>query len=237
MKIISNTTFSLSKLFLSIFLCSSSFNVFPYSHGASSSHSAAPIQETIILILFLLLLAIWCAISYWYEGFRLKQKANKISEVLKKIALNAPEWSESNLLSIATNKFTILQEARAKNNLDCIKKNLHPLLFSLWEMEIENQMGLNEYTLITGVSISKIAIVDLRHFQDNELDEFTVVVDAKATIQTILCRAIMKSQKTSFREYWSFGRLNDEWVLKRVLQNSSGKHFYNAPIVYVTGKS
>ena len=65
----------------------------------------------------------------------------------------------------------------------------------------------------------------MRNFADRARDEFTVRIDAHA--QKIIRRGdrVMSEQPyvTPFEEYWTFGRLDEQWKLKEVLPPARAK--------------
>ena len=202
-----------------------SFDVFARAGGGGGGgHGGGGIVGALLLPFFFIYTA--------YVGFRINYKQRKVSAALAKMALTEPQWSESNLLSIASNKFMLLQAAWGRQDLDFIKKNLHPILFPSWETDLKSQIARNERNLMTGLSISKLRIVEVKNVQDDELDEFTVAIDASANDQIIKDGAIIKTNDSSFREFWTFEWEQGEWVLKEVVQANGWKRFVNAPIIY-----
>jgi hypothetical protein len=68
-------------------------------------------------------------------------------------------------------------------------------------------------------------LILVRNFADRARDEFTVRISAHA--QRILRKGdrITSEQEyvTPFEEYWTFGRLDEQWKLKEVLPPALGK--------------
>ena len=73
--------------------------------------------------------------------------------------------------------------------------------------------------------VRKVELILVRNFADRTLDEFTVRIDAHA--QRIIRKGeqIMSEQAyvTPFEEYWTFGRLDEQWKLKEVLPPARAK--------------
>ncbi len=75
------------------------------------------------------------------------------------------------------------------------------------------------------ICVRKTDLLLVRNFADNAKDEYTVRISAHAQ-RIIIKGGEVESQQeyvTPFEEYWTFGRLGNQWKLKEVLPPSSGK--------------
>jgi len=167
-----------------------------------------------------------------YVGYRINRKKKLVSEALAKMAAIEPQWAEERLLAIVRERFMILQAAWGDQDLDTIQKYLHPLLFPLWKRDICGQQARHERNVMSGLSIDALRIVDVKNFQDDERDEFTVAIDARADDQTLVNDQITKHDNSKFREFWTFEWEKGEWLLREVVQSSGWKRFVNAAILY-----
>jgi predicted lipid-binding transport protein (Tim44 family) len=167
-----------------------------------------------------------------YIGFRINRKKKVISEALAKMAAIEPQWAEERLLALARERFMILQAAWGNQDLDTIEKYLHPALFRLWQRDIRSQQARHERNVMCGISIDALRIVDVKNFQDDEKDEFTLAIDARADDQTLVNDQITKHENSKFREFWTFEWEKGEWLLREVTQSSGWKRFVNAAILY-----
>ena len=70
----------------------------------------------------------------------------------------------------------------------------------------------------------KVDLVLVRNYSDKAQDEFTARISAHA--QQIVCRngqvASEQPYITRFEQYWTFGRLDDQWKLKEVEPPAKG---------------
>ena len=71
----------------------------------------------------------------------------------------------------------------------------------------------------------KAELILVRNFSDRTKDEFTVRISAHA--QKIVRKGdrVLSEQPyvTPFEEYWTFGRLDEQWKLKEVLPPARGR--------------
>lgn len=222
----SNGTHVIDTALLALPILMVSFDAFARAGGGSSGHCG---WLCIVLYPFILLYS-------GYVGIRINQKQRQVSSALAKMAVVEPQWSEENLVDTAREKFTLLQAAWGEQNLEIIKNNLHPALFPSWETDIKSQISRNEKNIMSGLSISKLRIVDVKNFKDDERDEFTVAIDATANDQTIKDGNIIKSDNSKFREFWTFEWEEGKWALREVVQADGWKRFVNASIIYEKSK-
>jgi predicted lipid-binding transport protein (Tim44 family) len=147
------------------------------------------------------------------------------------MAEREPQWAEENLLAIARDKFILLQTAWGNQDLQLLKKELHPVLYPNWESQIKDQMARGEKNVMNGLSIESMKIVDVKNFTDDEKDEFTVCFDARANDQTISHGVVTKTDNSSFREFWTFEWEKGQWALREVTQRSGWRRFVSAAII------
>jgi predicted lipid-binding transport protein (Tim44 family) len=73
--------------------------------------------------------------------------------------------------------------------------------------------------------VRKAELILVRNFADNSKDEYTVRISAHAQRIFYEGNKLRDQQEyvTPFEEYWTFGRLQNQWKLKEVLPPASGK--------------
>jgi predicted lipid-binding transport protein (Tim44 family) len=73
--------------------------------------------------------------------------------------------------------------------------------------------------------VRKAELILVRNFADNSKDEFAVRISAHAQRISQRGGQIMSQQEyvTPFEEYWTFGRLDNQWKVKEVLPPGRGK--------------
>ena len=167
-----------------------------------------------------------------YISLRLSLKQSQVRRALAKMAEREPLWQEEGLIKGASSEFMVLQTAWGNQDLELIKQHLHPALYSNWESQINAQKVRGERNMMVGLSINKVRIVNVQNYKDNEKDEFTVAIDAKANDQTIVDGKITKEDNAKFREFWTFEWEQGHWKLREVVQANGWKRFVNAHIVY-----
>lgn len=166
-----------------------------------------------------------------YVSMRITLKYSSVRRALAKMKIKEPQWSENNLLSVARERFILLQTAWGTQDLDVMRTYLHPSLYPNWEMQVKDQQSRNERNVMSGLSINKIRIVDVQNYKDDERDEFTVAIDARANDQTFTNEKVTKSENSKFREFWTFEWENGSWALREVTQAEGWKRFVNAHII------
>jgi hypothetical protein len=167
-----------------------------------------------------------------YVNSRLKKRQQEVETVLKTMALREPQWAKQRLLAVAREKFLLLQAAWGSQDLDLIRQHLHPTLYPTWETQINSHKENGIRNIMAGLSINEMRIVDAKNFADNEMDEFTVCFDAKADDQMVKNGEVTKSDKDSFREFWTFEWEKDNWVLLDITECGGWKKFVSGHIVY-----
>ncbi len=73
--------------------------------------------------------------------------------------------------------------------------------------------------------VRKAELILVRNFADNSKDEYTVRISAHAQRIFYEGDKVRDQQDyvTPFEEYWTFGRLENQWKLKEVLPPAAGK--------------
>ena len=87
-----------------------------------------------------------------------------------------------------------------------------------WQMEEMNVEYRN-------LCVRKVELILVRNFTNPAKDEFTVRISAHAQKIVRKGRQILSGQQyvTPFEEYWTFGRLDEAWKLKEVVQPARGE--------------
>ena len=161
----------------------------------------------------------------WLEK-ETEEKATRIERMLNFLVQTDKLWDRSQMLERARQVFMRVYLAResgdpnqvpASDLFPGVAENLRNQI-KLWESE-----GMRiEYR---NICVRKAELILVRNFADNTKDEYTVRLSAHA--QTIMRKGgqIQRQQEyvTPFEEYWTFGRLDNQWKLKEVLPPSVGK--------------
>lgn len=179
-----------------------------------------------------IILAPFVLIYAWYVNTKLNAKNARVERALAEISKTDPKWAEDKLLGKGKQRFFELQQAWSTQDLQTMKKLLHPLLYPSWEAQIKMQINNHQKNIMSGVAINRIRIVDARNYRDDERDCFTACIDAWADDQTIQNGTLMASKKGSFREFWTFEWHEKDWVLLDVSQSNAWRKFVLMDIVY-----
>ncbi|MGZ3744993.1 MAG: TIM44-like domain-containing protein [Pseudobdellovibrionaceae bacterium] len=170
------------------------------------------------------------AYSIWVN-WKINRRLNQTSMKLEEMAKREPQWSKENLMKISQTLFVETQTAWGAQDLSALKSILHPMLYPSWEQQIQFQKFKNERNVLVGLSINNIRIVGVQNYADDNKDNFTVCIDAKADDQTIREGKVVESDKSSFREFWTFEWHEGQWKLFEVTQASGWKRFLSAEII------
>jgi hypothetical protein len=192
----------------------------------------------LILMPFLILYA-------WYVNRRIDKKKKATEELLNTLSQTDPSWKEENLEDCAQESFCEIQEAWCKQDLAKLESLLRPELFSEWKEQIELMQWNGERNVMDGLSIDELRIVDAQKYRDKEKDIFTACIDARATDYTVdkdgevvdsntsslRKQANKEKSEESFREFWTFERHGEKWLLLRVDQSKDWKKSVNAKLI------
>lgn len=166
-----------------------------------------------------------------YVTRRINKKVNQVKSALQDIARREPQWSEAALLKFANDNFRSIQTAWGNQDLEFLKNELHPILFADWKLQVQELIARNEKNILVGLSIEKLSIVDVQNYSQDESDEFTVCIDARADDQTIRNGEIIKSNNSDFREFWTYEWEKGRWMLREVTQANGWRRFVSASII------
>lgn len=162
-----------------------------------------------------------------YVNHKIHKKEKEVDVLLSKLEQTDPMWNEKELIKMASDKFLLLQKAWSEQNMEITRKNLSASLFQNWEDQINGQIERNEKNIVSGTVIKQIGIVDVETGANNN---FTVCIDAQAYDQTYANGKVVASlsKNGAYREFWTFERANNDWLLKEVTQADGWKRFVNA---------
>ena len=103
--------------------------------------------------------------------------------------------------------------------------DLFPGPASALQDQIREQKASGVAVEYRNLCVRKAELLLVRNFSDRNKDEFTVRISAHA--QKIVRKGdrVLSEQPyvTPFEEYWTFGRLDEQWKLKEVLPPARGK--------------
>jgi hypothetical protein len=193
---------------------------------------------TLILLPFFLVYA-------WYKNKRIKDKNVQAEALLAKLALKDPIWQESRVLAAASKNFLDVQKAWCDQELPRLRDLLHPDLYGVWAQEVSDLQAKGWTNKMDRLTIKAMRVVEVQNYRDDAKDGFTVCVDAAAEDYTVDRsgtivesnasnddkRAAKQKSFDPFREFWTYRRRGDGWVLLRVDDDGEWSATVNAPLI------
>jgi hypothetical protein len=122
---------------------------------------------------------------------------------------------------------------------------LHPQLFSEWNAQIELMQSNGERNIMEDLVIEDVRLVEAQNYRDDEKDIFAACIDAAATDYTIGKNGEIVSSNTgsrrkqankeksqeTFREFWTYERHEEKWLLLRIDQSNAWKKSVDAELI------
>ena len=161
----------------------------------------------------------------WLEK-SVETKATKIERLLNFLVQTGKLWDRQAMLERAREVFTRVMLAREAGDVTAVHDDE---LFPVVALDLRQQIGKKRAEGLSieyrNLCVRKAELILVRNFADNSKDEYSVRISAHA--QKIIKRGgTVVSQDeyvTPFVEYWTFGRLDNQWKLKEVLPPSQGE--------------
>lgn len=180
-----------------------------------------------------------------YINHRINKKKKATEQLLNTLSENDPAWKEYDLEEFARGTFFKIEEAWCKQDLAQLESLLRPELFSEWKSQIELMQSNGERNVMDGLRIDDLRFVEAQNYRDKEKDIFTACIDATATDYTVDADGNIVNSNTSsrrkkanrqkseeaFREFWTYERHGDNWLLLKVDQAKEWKKLVNEELV------
>ena len=155
-----------------------------------------------------------------------EEKATRIDRMLNFLVQTDKIWNRQQMLERARRIF--LRVHLAEDSTDPAQAPISDL-FPEPAQALRDQIREREASGVTveyrNLCVRKAELILIRNFSDRTKDEFTVRITAHA--QKIVRKGdrVLNEQPyvTPFEEYWTFGRLDDQWKLKEVLPPARGE--------------
>ena len=161
----------------------------------------------------------------WLEK-ETEKKATRIERMLNFLVQTDKLWNRNLMLERARQVFLNVYLARESGDPGRVPVgDLFPQIAESLPAQIRQWQGQGLKVEYRNLCVRKAELILVRNFADRAKDEFTVRITAHA--QRIIHKAdqIRSEQEyvTPFEEYWTFGRLDEQWKLKEVLPPTLGK--------------
>ena len=154
------------------------------------------------------------------------KKATRIERMLNFLVQTDKLWNRNQMLERAREMFLSVYLARESGDPGRVPvEDLFPQIAESLRAQIRQWQDQGLKVEYRNLCVRKAELILVRNFADPTKDEFTVRISAHA--QRIIHKGnqIRSEQQyvTPFEEYWTFGRLDEQWKLKEVLPPALGK--------------
>lgn len=193
----------------------------------------------------LLLLPFFIAYSA-YVSYKLRKKGQQCQALIAKLDQREKGWDTDTLMSIANRLFFDIQQAWTAQDVPAVERlskgpARSELVRKLDELKLNGRINRMD-----DLSVLKITVLNIQNFLDDEQDNFTVKIEAKAKDYTvdqdgkfISANTSKKGSYTSgdsvpaeeFSEFWTFEREGDGWVLLELAQAFAWKSIVARPMI------
>jgi predicted lipid-binding transport protein (Tim44 family) len=161
----------------------------------------------------------------WLEK-GVEEKATRIERMLNFLAQTDKLWNRQQMQERARQVFLRVYLAREAGDPGQIPAgDLFPAAADSLRDQLRQWRMDDIKVEYRNLCVRKVEIVLVRNFAERSRDEFTVRVSAHA--QKIVRKGGLNQHEdryvTPFEDYWTFGRLDEQWKLKEVLPPTEGK--------------
>jgi hypothetical protein len=161
----------------------------------------------------------------WLEK-SVETKATRIERLLNFLVQTDKLWDQQAMVERAREVFTNVMLAREAGDPSAIRDDdLFPDAAIDLRTQIARQLEQALSVEYRNLCIRKVELILVRNYADNSKDEYTARISAHA--QKIIKRnGVVTSQDeyvTPFLEYWTFGRVDNQWKLKEVEPPATGE--------------
>jgi len=155
-----------------------------------------------------------------------EEKVTRIERLLNFLAQTDKLWNRARMLERARQVFLSVHLAEESGDLKQIPEiDLFPEVAEHLRKQIQQWQTDGLKVEYRNLCVRKVEFILVRNFADQAKDEYTVRISAHAQRVFREGDRIMSQQEyvTPFEEYWTFGRLDNQWKLKEVLPPGRGK--------------
>jgi predicted lipid-binding transport protein (Tim44 family) len=166
----------------------------------------------------------------WLEKETL-DKATRIERLLNFLVQTDKLWNRETMLARARQVFLDVTLAREKGDPAGVPAaELFPDVAANLQGELVSLGAQGTQLEFRNLCVRKAELILVRNFPDNSKDEFTVRISAHAQ-RAVRRNNLLISRDpdvTPYVEFWTFGRLDNEWKLKEVLPPARGGELVTA---------
>ncbi len=153
-------------------------------------------------------------------------KANRTERMLNFLARTDKLWERQTLLDRARQVFVRVYMAREKGDPDAVPEaDLFPESAQALRRQLADQRARGLAVEFRNFCVRKVELVLVRNYADNLRDDFTVRITAHAQRVVRRGETLVTRQPDveAFEEYWTFGRLDNQWKLRAVEPPARGR--------------
>lgn len=133
-------------------------------------------------------------------------------------------WKYKNIQRIVVDSYYNLQKAWTSQNLKIAKDYISPELYEMYEIRIEWMKMRKEKNILKKIKLKKAIPVQLHDDIDDSKDYVWYYIKGQMVDYTINVNTLEivngNNTKSTFVEYWKFGKSNTKWVLKQIIQET-----------------
>jgi predicted lipid-binding transport protein (Tim44 family) len=155
-----------------------------------------------------------------------EEKVTRIERLLNFLVQTDNLWNRARMLERARQVFLSVHLAEESGDLKQIPAiDLFPEVAEHLRKQIQQWQTDGLKVEYRNLCVRKAELILVRNFADQAKDEYTVRISAHAQRVSREGDRIMSQQEyvTPFEEYWTFGRLDNQWKLKEVVPPGRGK--------------
>lgn len=192
-----------------------------------------------------LILAPFFMVYAWYINRKINQKKAQVDVALDHMARKDSAWDEGRLEKHVRTSFIEIENAWCDQDLKKLKGFLDFDLYEQWVAQLKQMGDKGWKNVMDGLTLEDVRIVEAVNRRKTEEDSFTACIDASAADYTVnaegkvvdsnsrssISRLTSRPSNEKFREFWTYRRHNDDWLLSQVDQASDWKKSVEAPIV------
>ncbi len=161
----------------------------------------------------------------WMES-ETETKATRAERLLNFLFQTDKLWDRQAMLALARQVFTHIKMAWESGNAAAVPPGeLFPDALENLKQGIDGQRADGITVEYRNFCVRKVELILIRNFTDNTKDDFTVRISAHAQKIAKKNGEVLSQDEyvSPFEEYWTFGRLDNQWKLKEVLPPAKGK--------------
>jgi predicted lipid-binding transport protein (Tim44 family) len=154
------------------------------------------------------------------------EKATRIERLLNFLVQTDRLWDRNQMLERAREVFMKVYLTKESGDPDKVPAaDLFPKVTEHLRQQINQWRRDGRRVEYRNLCVRKAELILVRNFADNSKDEYSVRISAHAQRIFYEGDKLRDQQEyvTPFEEYWTFGRLENQWKLKEVLPPAAGK--------------